>query len=196
MELLEFEVNGALLALRMKEWVEVTDRTEGGRVPRYRHQADRRLGVGPHEKAVLAELLMRGPQAPGALKPRVARMGYDASPEQIEALLGELAGRGLVEQLPRQPRERDHRWGHKLGPRDAAHEAVEEEAPAASGVLLKKVALSPSPAPGPGPAPGARPETRPTADLERRVAALEAEIQRLRHLVDALQTGDADAGTP
>jgi uncharacterized protein YceH (UPF0502 family) len=40
---------------------------------------------------VLTELLLRGPQAPGALKPRVARMGYHASPEQIEALLRELA---------------------------------------------------------------------------------------------------------
>lgn len=110
-----FEVAGALMALHGRN---VIVRIEGGsRVIKYRHRIDEMLGLGDHQLAVLAELLLRGPQAPGALKPRVARMGFHGTPEQIEALLREMAAGSppLVTQEPRRPRERDHRWRHLLG---------------------------------------------------------------------------------
>jgi uncharacterized protein len=110
-----FEVAGALMALHGRN---VVVRIEGGsRVVKYRHRIDEMLGLGDHQLAVLAELLLRGPQAPGALKPRVARMGFHGTPEQIEAVLREMAAGSppLVTQEPRRPRERDHRWRHLLG---------------------------------------------------------------------------------
>jgi uncharacterized protein YceH (UPF0502 family) len=65
MDLQGFQVTGALLQLHEQE---VVARVEGhGRVTKYRHRLDDSLGVGNQELAVLAELLLRGPQAPGAL---------------------------------------------------------------------------------------------------------------------------------
>lgn len=115
MELVSFQVAGALMSLQQKGVVARVD--GGGRVAKFRHKLDEVLRASSQELAVLAELLLRGPQAPGALKPRVARMGYHAAPEQIEALLRQMSQRlpALVEQLPLGPRERDRRWRHLLG---------------------------------------------------------------------------------
>ncbi|HLQ37972.1 MAG TPA: DUF480 domain-containing protein, partial [Planctomycetota bacterium] len=132
LELVPFQVAGALMALQEKEWLARID--GGGRVPKYRHRVIDRLALDRSELAVLAELLLRGPQAPGALKPRVQRMGYHATPEQIEALLQKLAARTppLVTQQPLAPRERDQRWRHLLGPgSDAAAPAAVPVAAAA-----------------------------------------------------------------
>jgi len=115
MELVSFQVAGALMALQQKGVVGKLD--GAGRVAKFRHKLDEVLPATANEIAVLAELLLRGPQAPGALKPRVARMGYHASPEQIDEQLRQMASRKppLVEQLPLAPRERDRRWRHLLG---------------------------------------------------------------------------------
>src|SRR5437867_5543401 len=45
-----------------------------GRVPKYKHLAYEWLGVVPVELAVMAELLLRGPQTLGDLRARAARM--------------------------------------------------------------------------------------------------------------------------
>jgi uncharacterized protein YceH (UPF0502 family) len=112
----EWQIEGALQQLRADGYV---IRVDGGRATRYRHAVDDRFGLGLPEKAVLAELLVRGPQAPGALKTRVARMGYDAaSPEDVREVLVAMrdrVGGPLVVQLARQPREREARWAHELG---------------------------------------------------------------------------------
>lgn len=169
MELVAFQVAGALMSLQQKGVVARVD--GGGRVPRFRHKLDEVLRLSPHELAVLAELLLRGPQAPGALKPRVARMHYDAAPEAIEELLRGLAQRSpaLVEQLPLGPRERDRRWRHCLG--DGSEAAAMPASEPAAG------AVAPPPAPA------------SSGDLAARVAALEAELRALRADVDALRGG-------
>lgn len=160
-DLRDFQVRGALLKLHEDEWVA---RVEGGsRVAKFRHRLDERLRVDTKALAVLAELLLRGPQAPGALKPRVARMGCHATPEEIEAMLRDLAGRhpALVAQLPLGPRERDRRWRHLLGD---GSEAVAEPVGDA----------------GPAGAPSAEPVGRSAGqDTEARLAALEARVANL-----------------
>lgn len=166
MELATFQVAGALMALQEKGFVARVE--GGGRVARYRHLMDQKLGVDAKELAVLAELLVRGPQAPGALKPRVARMGLSASPEMIEALLHRLSQLSppVVALLPLRPRERDRRWRHLLG---EAGEAPAAPAPAVDSVA----AAMPQPAPGGG-------------MLEGRVAALEHKVAALQDLVQQL----------
>ena len=171
-ELATFQVAGALMALQDKG---VVARVDGaGRVPKFRHRLDEVLVLPKNATPVLAELLLRGPQAPGALKPRVARMGYHASPEQIEALLRELAAQkpALVELLPLGPRERDRRWRHLLG--DGSERATEagggeESAPAA-------VAGTTSAAVG---AAGASAGPDTLASLAQRVRVLEQQVQQL-----------------
>jgi uncharacterized protein YceH (UPF0502 family) len=170
MGLEQFQVAGALMALVEKAWV---TRVDGhGRVIKYRHRVVDRLALTKPELAVLCELLVRGAQAPGALKARVARLGYTAEPPEIEALLQKMASRpdALVAQLPLAPRERDRRWRHLLGSDDEVPAAVTAPAPAA-------VPATPPPPPPPVGRPGL--EAR-VAALEAEVAALRAELERLR----------------
>lgn len=165
MALEPFQVAGALMALQQDD---VVKRVEGAsRVPKFRHDLEAALRVGRAELAVLAELLLRGPQAPGALKPRVARMGYHAEPEAIEQLLRDLAARSpaLVAQLPLGPRERDRRWRHLLG--DGSEETAAPTAAPAAPVTSAATR-----------APGADPSSRLDA-LERRVAELERRLREL-----------------
>lgn len=163
LELQEFEVEGAVTNLCLHDWA---GRREGSRAVKYVHRVDQQLGVNAAEKAVLAELLLRGPQTPGELKPRLVRMGVELEPDAIAALLAGLAQKAegaLVELLPRQPRERDARWRHLLGPMVRA----EGVAPTETGPTARAE-----------PQAGEDDEIlRRLTALEARVAALEAKVQ-------------------
>lgn len=164
-----FQVQGALMALRLRDWVA---QVQGGRAPKVRHRVEERLGVDDREKAVLAELLLRGPQTPGELQRRVARMGFRAgSPEEVLAVLEGLAARTppLVAKLPRRPRERDARWAHALGEQTPVPDPAPDPAP-------------PSAAPTPSPEPPAE------SPLAVRLAALEAEVAELRARLERLES--------
>jgi hypothetical protein len=89
----------------------------GGRVPKYMHTLPGKLRLDPPEVAVLAELLLRGPQTPGELRTRADRMSRFADRVAVEEVLAELMGREppLVAKLPRQPGRKEHRYGQLLG---------------------------------------------------------------------------------
>jgi uncharacterized protein len=169
MALEQFEVNGAMNALMTADWAKTTTST-GGHATRYAHRLDSQLAVADPEKAILCELLVRGPQAPGALKSRVARLGFQTNPTEIEALLRDLAARPrpMVEQLPKRPRERDHRWRHLLGPMNPAHEADGAAAPVAGPPSVAQ------------PVSAAAAASATHGGLEERVDQLENEVAELR----------------
>ena len=87
----------------------------GSRVAKYRHLLDDQLGRVPSQIALLAVLLLRGPQTPGELKSRVERLYPYGSTEDVERTLEALAGYELVEKLPRRPGQSQDRWSHLLG---------------------------------------------------------------------------------
>lgn len=96
---------------------EVTDR-----VPKHRHRLVQALDVDARELALLAVLMLRGPQTPGELRSRTERYLEGnatafASVESVEALLASLAGRTvpLVKNLGRNPGQSQDRWNHTLG---------------------------------------------------------------------------------
>ena len=66
------------------------------RATKYRHLAEDGLGLGREELAVLAVLLLRGPQTPGELKARSDRMATIASLSDVERVLSVLVDRGYV----------------------------------------------------------------------------------------------------
>lgn len=68
----------------------------GGRVDRWRHLVYENWRVGRVELALLAELLLRGPQTEGDLRTRVGRMDEVADLDLLRTLLKPLADRGLV----------------------------------------------------------------------------------------------------
>src|SRR6202044_1657703 len=65
--------------------------------------------------AIVCELLVRGPQTPGELRSRAARMASFSDVSEVEAALTRLSQREdgpFVTQLAREPGRRDSRWAH------------------------------------------------------------------------------------
>jgi hypothetical protein len=105
--------------------------TSGGRVMRYAHNVERVLGVPSQAVALLAALMLRGPQTVAELRIGSERIHRFADISAVEGFLDELAARpaALVTELPRQPGTRETRWTHLLSGLPAAR----PDAPAAAG---------------------------------------------------------------
>lgn len=91
----------------------------GSRVPKYQQRFCNTefsaLKFSPQERAILCELLLRGPQTPGELRSRASRMAQFSDGTEVEAALDSLArdpGGPRVVQLPREPGRRDSRYAH------------------------------------------------------------------------------------
>ncbi len=179
LEVQDYEVEGAVRSLLLKSWVQEWEK-EGGRTRRYAHLADRQLGVGKAELAILTELLVRGPQTPQELKTRSERMAPVGSPEDVERRLRELGARPVpyVRLLERRPGERYARWTHLLGPTAAPAAAP---APAPVGATVAPAPGRPAAPPPPSaPADGALERLRDLVEtLEQRVLTLEERLDRL-----------------
>src|SRR5829696_4926453 len=110
----EATVRAALEKLSRRGWVRLAT-GPGSRVAKYRHLLDDALGRVPSQIALLAVLMLRGPQTPGELKQRVERLYPYASTEDVENALEALAAAELVEKLPRRPGQSQDRWRQLLG---------------------------------------------------------------------------------
>ncbi len=91
----------------------------GSRVPKYQQRFCNTefsaLQFTAQERAILCELLLRGPQTPGELRSRASRMAPFSDVTEIEAALNNLAqdpAGPRVVQLPREPGRRDSRYAH------------------------------------------------------------------------------------
>lgn len=69
----------------------------GSRVEKFRHAARQALGLDSPQLAVLASLMLRGPETIGELKTRTSRMFAFDDLEAVQAVLDSLAGRGGIE---------------------------------------------------------------------------------------------------
>jgi len=153
----EPQIKEALERLARRGWVRLAS-GPGSRAAKYRHLVDGALELGEPDLAILAVLMLRGPQTPGELKQRTERL-YPFGAGDVELTLERLSGRELVERLERRPGQKEERYRQLLGgDEDAA------EAPPAHSEPAYEHAATPS--------------------LEARVAQLEAEVARLRDLVD------------
>jgi len=99
----------------------------GSRVARYEHNLQRVLHVPSQSVAILALLMLRGPQTAAELRASTERLHRFADISSVEAFLDELAARQpepLVLRLPRAPGAREARWAHLLsGPVEVANAA-------------------------------------------------------------------------
>lgn len=104
--------------LRDRELVRPVWTGAGSRVMKFHQRIEEHLGIGAPELAVLTVLLLRGPQAPGELRTRTARLHAFADRTEVEATLRGLAelSEPLVVELDRRPGQQDRRWTHLLGP--------------------------------------------------------------------------------
>ncbi|BDU67920.1 UPF0502 protein [Geothrix oryzae] len=107
-----------------------------GRVLKVAHTAKPTWNLSVQEAALLAELLLRGPQTPGELRTNTRRMYAFPDLAELEACLGALleAEPPLIQRLPRAPGAREARVAHLLsGP--VAQALAHDAAPARSGRL-------------------------------------------------------------
>jgi len=91
----------------------------GSRVPKYQHRFCNTefgpLRFTPQELAILCELLIRGPQTPGELRTRAARMASFSEVGEVETALESLSSRPdgpFVARLTREPGRRESRYAH------------------------------------------------------------------------------------
>lgn len=109
-----------------------------GRVLKIAHTAKPTWNLSVQEAALLAELLLRGPQTPGELRTNTRRMYAFPDLEEVEGCLAVLmeAEPPLVVRLPRSPGAREARVAHLLsGPVEAAAAPPGESLPARAGRL-------------------------------------------------------------
>jgi uncharacterized protein YceH (UPF0502 family) len=173
LNLSEMDVEEALQRAQQKGLV---SKITGGRVERWKHLLYEAWRVGKVEIAVLAELLLRGPQTEGELRGRASRMEEISDVEALRAILKPLAQRGLVVYLSPQGKRGTmvthgfHAPGEleKLRTLHSAGGGGDEEAPARAAVVA-----------------GASVER--VEALESRLAANATEIAALRTTVTELQ---------
>jgi uncharacterized protein YceH (UPF0502 family) len=157
MDASDADVQAALDELRA---LSLVVETSGGRVMRYAHNLPRVLGVPTESAALLATLMLRGPQTPGELRINAERLHRFADIGSLEAYLAELSERrdgALVLELRRAPGARESRWTHLLGGPPAPQTSAESPLGAAAAGAPDRVAAL---------------EAR-VAELEARLAALE-----------------------
>ncbi|HEX4051210.1 MAG TPA: DUF480 domain-containing protein [Steroidobacteraceae bacterium] len=179
MELSEGEVQATLDSLTRRHLL--LERSGfGSRVPKYQQRLCNTefstLQLSAQERAVLCELMLRGPQTAGELRTRAARMAAFADATEVESTLEGLIRRtdgALVARLAREPGRRELRYRHLLGAASA------QELPSAPPEQseLSGVAATPVPLSAAAVAPPL--ESRLSA-LERTVARLAAQLEELR----------------
>lgn len=165
---LEAEVDVALQGLQIKGLAGLVA-SAGSRVEKYRHNGRERLGLDDPGLAILAELLMRGPQTAGELRGRAHRMSPIPTLGELERHVEGLIERGLVRRVPPARGSRAGRFAQCLAP---------DLHPLDSG----------EPAPGGGDATRAREPRAPAGSpgLAERVGALEREVAELRGVLEGL----------
>jgi hypothetical protein len=151
----------------------------GSRVPKYQHRFCNTeygtLKLDPQELAIVCELLVRGPQTPGELRSRAARMAPFGDVSEVEAALTRLSEREdgpFVTRLAREPGRRDSRYAHLFsGPVEgggAERDTGDARADAGYAVVQPRSAV-------------ATPETAfPDMRQEDRLERLEEEVRALR----------------
>lgn len=128
-------VHDTLRSLKQQDLVGVTWQDFGRRTMKYVHRLEAVLPVPPAQRALLTVLLLRGAQAPGALRTRTERLHVFADRAEVEVELAAMAAADppLVRCLERQPGQQDHRWVHLLGPVDPGAAAEPGAADRAAG---------------------------------------------------------------
>jgi uncharacterized protein YceH (UPF0502 family) len=144
----------------------------GSRVTRFEHLLVEVLKLDLRELAVLGVLMLRGPQTPGELHARTARLASFADIADLEGVLESLIARQpepLAARLPRRPGQKEVRYAHLLG-----GEPTQADAPG----IADEPAL---------PTRRATVEDDRVAALERTVEALRSEVAALRAELDAFR---------
>jgi uncharacterized protein YceH (UPF0502 family) len=143
-------IRAALERLADRGWTRLAS-GPGSRAVKFRHLLDEALRLTQPQLALLAVLMLRGPQTTAELRSRSERLHPFASIEVVAAELSTLVGRDFVQLLSRRPGEREERWQQLLGEENG----VADAAPSGGGAATAEARV---------------------AELERRLAHVEARL--------------------
>ncbi len=119
----------ALRRLALRGWTRLASGA-GSRARKYRHLLDQAFGLDDGEVALLAVLMLRGPQTPGELKQRGRRLHDFADLGAVQATLERLVEGGQVARHERRPGQKEDRYEQLLGPAEVRSEPAEDLDPA------------------------------------------------------------------
>jgi uncharacterized protein YceH (UPF0502 family) len=164
------EVVDALSGLRQKGATRAV-LGSGHRAEKYRHTLEDVWGLDDQHRAVLAVLMLRGPQTVGELRQRTERLARFDSLAEVEQVLRLLANREepLARRLERAPGQKEARWVELFSGEAAALEAA---------ARTERADADAAPEEG-------RPRSA-TEALREEVAALRQEVEALRQQLDDL----------
>jgi uncharacterized protein YceH (UPF0502 family) len=140
MNLDEEAVHDALRTLEKKGLAGPADNMVS-RVSKYEHRLQEAYNFTRHETALLAELLLRGPQTPGELRSRADRMHKFDDLGIVMSTLQRLMKRDppLAKVLPRQPGMKEARYAHLMSG-DVEAPPAETTAPVAATSSSERIA--------------------------------------------------------
>ncbi len=171
MSLDEVAIEAALGSLQDMGLLTAMFPAQGGRAKRHRHEVEKVFGWQKAERAVMAELLLRGPQTVGELRTRCQRFVQFADLEGVSQVLDELNRRdpSMAQALPREPGRSAIRYQHLLGSED--HSTV-SSAPATQQIAE----------------PDRAPFTNPLTVLQSELAGLRRELDDVQQRLSALES--------
>jgi uncharacterized protein len=172
----EQAVSDALRRTALRGWTRLTSGA-GSRARKYRHLLGDALSVDSGELAVLAVLMLRGPQTPGELKGRTERLEGFADLAAVSAVLDRLTERGFVIRHPRRPGQKEDRFEQVLGGDGAIELVPDQPAPARSTSVPNDLTQVDR---ARGPEPSVGDEVARLDRLEADLLELKGEIARLR----------------
>lgn len=125
----EGELEQRLQDLKQRGLVRIVWAGRGARTLKYHQRLEEMLELDEAASALMAVLLLRGPQSPGELRTRTARLHEFDDRAGVEVKLHEMAEADppLVVELDLRPGQQDRRWIHLMGP--VAGSVAEAEAP-------------------------------------------------------------------
>lgn len=110
----EQEVIAALRRLAQKGWTRLASGA-GSRTRKYRHLLADAFDADDAGLALLAVLMLRGPQTPGELKQRAGRLHAFADLASVHDALAALVEAGYVARHDRRAGQKEERYEHLLG---------------------------------------------------------------------------------
>ena len=191
--LAEDEVVHSLDSLREKGLVTIV-RSTSGRTDRYRHRCADTLELEGRPSAVLAELLLRGPQTDGELRQRASRMVEIPTLADLAITLDELRRHEPCLLMPASPvgRRRGAKYAHALYPADERPDSV-SDTPVFTAEAISPSTMSVASQPTAtltheGPSSGLSSST-PTATVtgSQNPSGLHAELVQVRDRIDSLE---------
>jgi uncharacterized protein YceH (UPF0502 family) len=157
MALDDFEVDASITSMKAQGLLRIVHPSHGRSVTRYRQVAVEKYELDEGAAAVMAVLLVRGPQTVAELRSRTERLHGFESAAEVEASLRQLLDSSLVRLLERHVGQKEQRWQQLI---------AEEAQPVAGPATVVPAAVSGSMADR-------------VAHLEERVAKLESALADL-----------------